>query len=1370
MAQAIHGPRVRCPRPRLFIAPVLLVILSLWHSAAHAQTCPAPWSSASSVFGTFYIQGTGNAASAPYALSVNQVETMLAVMPAQLGACAWAAYPALGIGQIRDSVTLHDQFTEDLCTPDPPQKDNWDVSGSSAQPQLSMGISGPFNAYSFGAGGSGNGIFTANGCLAQTTQPLLITWGPLTGINPQNLPMPDTAELSGVSYFSDAPVDVGSTLQANWNMAWSFSPVADDSCEDCKRQLLGMSASDISVRSQSLGEDLPIAGTPFFLHYESSRAMGRAGVDVVAMNDAHALGGWTLSVHHVLEPLLQLYCAGGSCTPYAKVPKALFLGNGDERADDRVQAAYPLNGYLYVAAEDGSELYAFDTHGIHRQTVRALTGALRYTFAYDAFNRLASITDESNNVTTIQRDASGNPTAIVAPFGQTTTLLVDLHGYLSQVTDPAGHATLLTNSVSGLLTKLTDPKGKTYTFQYDTYGRLSQHADPAGGSISLARTENASGFTITETTALGRIDSYQVGFTSVVAQTGRQFTNTWQSGLQATESSVLAAGQVNESGALPDGTSYSLVKSPDPRWGIQVPIAASETESLGNLTMSIARSRTISLRNAANPFSLRSQTDTETINGRTYQSVYTATSRSFVDTSPIGRQVTRMFDAKERPISVEVAGLAATQITYNAHGQVASISQGTRSTSLGYDAQGRLHSITNPLGQKSTFAHDPDGHLTSAIFPDGRSIQLGYDLNGNLTSVTPPGRGAHKFSYSATNMTTGYTPPPVPGTGETKFTYNVDQDLTAITRPDGQKVTFAYDTAGRVKTLTSPSASIHYLYDTVTGNLSSATIPGGEKITYGYNGPLLTSWALSGAVKGSVGRTYDDNFEISSQTVNGANTVNFGYDADGLLLQSGTLQLAYSSTNALLTGSSLGLATDSRSYDSYGDLANYSASYGSTVLYSVAITRDAAARVTTVAENVSGSSNTWDYAYDLSGRLVTVTLNGATAASYTYDTNSNRSSVSTSQGTTSATYDAQDRLLSYGVLTYTYTTNGEVAGAAAGSQSTTYQYDALGYLIGATLPNGTVISYVLDSEHNRVGKSVNGVQRAGFLYDAGDVVAQLDGSNKLVAQFIYGVASNAPDYMIKAGVTYRIFSDPLGSPRLIVNTSNGQVVQRLDYDAFGNVTNDTNPGFQPFGFAGGLYDPDTGLLHLHARDYDPRTGRFISKDPILFAGSSANLYGYVLNDPVNLTDPSGLKPCARCKDKKPPQTKPPTPPPNGHAAANKVGEQVVKEVAGESARQVVKNADNIEGVPEKMPGADLPSSPKAIKETEKLQEHAQKQACESVAPTSNVIEDLWKKASDALSGNPQNTPKKDTTTLTPEQQSLQQQAQKGANDPAKNAY
>src|SRR5690606_7364521 len=118
--------------------------------------------------------------------------------------------------------------------------------------------------------------------------------------------------------------------------------------------------------------------------------------------------------------------------------------------------------------------------------------------------------------------------------------------------------------------------------------------------------------------------------------------------------------------------------------------------------------------------------------------------------------------------------------------------------------------------------------------------------------------------------------------------------------------------------------------------------------------------------------------------------------------------------------------------------------------------------------------------------------------------------------------------------------------------------------------------------------------------------------------------SHSPDLMLRGGSAYRLVKDELGSVRLVIDTTTGAVAQAIEYDEFGKVKADTNPGFQPFGFAGGLYDSATGLVRFGARDYDPSLGRWTAKDPIRFDGNQANFYAYAANDPVNEVDPSGL--------------------------------------------------------------------------------------------------------------------------------------------------
>jgi RHS repeat-associated protein len=112
--------------------------------------------------------------------------------------------------------------------------------------------------------------------------------------------------------------------------------------------------------------------------------------------------------------------------------------------------------------------------------------------------------------------------------------------------------------------------------------------------------------------------------------------------------------------------------------------------------------------------------------------------------------------------------------------------------------------------------------------------------------------------------------------------------------------------------------------------------------------------------------------------------------------------------------------------------------------------------------------------------------------------------------------------------------------------------------------------------------------------------------------------------MIKDSVKYKLVSDHLGSIRFVVNANSGTILQELEYSAFGEVLKDTNPGFQPFGYAGGIYDVDTKLVKFGARDYNSFTGRWMQKDPIRFGGGDENLYRYVGNDALTKTDPSGL--------------------------------------------------------------------------------------------------------------------------------------------------
>ena len=191
-------------------------------------------------------------------------------------------------------------------------------------------------------------------------------------------------------------------------------------------------------------------------------------------------------------------------------------------------------------------------------------------------------------------------------------------------------------------------------------------------------------------------------------------------------------------------------------------------------------------------------------------------------------------------------------------------------------------------------------------------------------------------------------------------------------------------------------------------------------------------------------------------------------------------------------------------------------------------------------------------------------------------------------------------------------------------EALSYTYDRTGELLGVTGAAAGDVTYAYDAAGRRVERRVAGVVTDRFVYGAGGgPLARLDADGRLAQRFIGGSRAHVPDVMLMGERRLALLTDHRGSVRLVVDADTGEIAQRLDYDAWGRVLTDTQPGFQPFGFAGGLYEPATGLVQLGGRWYDPETGRFLTPDRAGFGGGDPNLYAYAGNDPVNRIDPSG---------------------------------------------------------------------------------------------------------------------------------------------------
>jgi RHS repeat-associated protein len=915
--------------------------------------------------------------------------------------------------------------------------------------------------------------------------------------------------------------------------------------------------------------------------------------------------------------LLSGHCKGVS----AGADGSIFV-SADSSIDrfDQVLPQY-RNAAFRVVSQDGGEVYEFSDLGRHLRTIDALTNATMLTFGYDGQGRLTSITDTDTNVTTVQRDGTGVATAIVSPYGETTTLTIDGNGRLTQVRDPANATVTLGYATGGLLQTVTDPRANVASrFTYDSLGRVTREENAIGGSQNFARTVSDQGDTVRVTDGLSRTRS---SFHTRGQNRDETTVAVDAAGLQTTSTNRLDGVAATTS---PNQVVVTQSTIPDPRFGAQVRNTTKSTVRLpDNSTADVFVGRKVQLSNPTDPASLVSQTDTLVVAGQTFRGVYTVATRTFVTTSPEGRSSTMQLDANGRVMQVTTAGLAPINYAYDTRGRLASVTQGDRTETYAYNAQGRLASVTDPLTRVTSFNYDAAGRVTSEALPGARTVGFAYDSTGNLTSLTPPGKPAHTFAYNAVNLPTGYQAPTVSGsTGTTSYAYSVQKELLSLTRPDSQVVSVGYDATGRPAGITTAEGTHGIGYDASTGQVTSLAAPHGVAQSMTYNGALPTGTSWTGPVTGNVQYTYDNAFRLSGILVNGNSIAGPSYDRDGLPITNGFLQMTYRSDNGLLENLSAANYTGRWSYDSLAQVGIYAVTYDLTgdTLFRAAYTYDKLGRITQLAERVQADTATYVYGYDAAGRLATVQKSGATIAAYTYDLNGNRLQATYPSGNVVGTVDNQDRLLSYGANTYAYTGNGELKLKVTGTDSTKYRYDAFGNLRDVYLPTSDHIEYVIDAQQRRIGRKLNGTLQKGWLYQSQlAIAAEVDASGAVVKTFEYATHANVPDWMYANGVSYRIVTDHLGSVRLVVDV-NGAVAQRIDYDAYGRVLTNTNPGFQPFGYAGGLLDDATGLTRFGARDYDTEAGRWTIQDPSGLAGGW-NPYAHSLGDPVNIEDPDG---------------------------------------------------------------------------------------------------------------------------------------------------
>ena len=578
--------------------------------------------------------------------------------------------------------------------------------------------------------------------------------------------------------------------------------------------------------------------------------------------------------------------------------------------------------------------------------------------------------------------------------------------------------------------------------------------------------------------------------------------------------------------------------------------------------------------------------------------------------------------------SSSVTGFYDTSYAYDGEGRLASVTVGAddaaRTVSYTYGTRGNLASVTDALDRTTTFAYDDVDQLTAITRPDNTSVRFAYDANGNMTLLTTPmTQKKHSYAYNGVDKPVSYQTPLENLYG---YTYDKDRRLTAVTMPSGKAISYVY-TDGQLERVATPEGTIDYTYS-CPGKVAQITF-GDQSVAYTWDGPLLTSRTLAGSLDAAISYTYDDNLQLAAMTYAGAETV-FERDADDLLTKAGDFSITRNAGNGSVEAvgdtASGGSFTVSFGLNGFGELETQTNQVNGTDVYALSLQRNKGGQITSKTETIEDETTTYTYAYDDLGRLTEVRANDGLVEQYMYGGNGWRtweynSLLGISDRTFS--YDASDRLLTAGDSTYAYDADGYLQTKTTPDGVTTYTYDTRGALRSVSLPDSRLIEYTIDPLGRRIAKSINGTVEEKYLWQGMTrLLAVYDGNDTLKYRFQYA-GGRMPVSVETDGTTYYLHYDQLGSLIALTGTDGG-ILKRVTYDSFGNITKDTKPGFSVLGFAGGLYDPDTGLVRFGYRDYDPEIGRWTSKDPIGFDGGDANLYGYVFSDPVNLVDPNGL--------------------------------------------------------------------------------------------------------------------------------------------------
>ncbi|MCM2357750.1 MAG: DUF6531 domain-containing protein [Geobacteraceae bacterium] len=944
---------------------------------------------------------------------------------------------------------------------------------------------------------------------------------------------------------------------------------------------------------------------------------------------------------------------------------------------------YTLSNGAYVSRTGDYSTLVKNADGTFTLTQK---DGLKYNFGQNG--KISSIIDRNGNTASFTY-TNGNLTAITDPVGRATALSYDAANHVISITDPAGNGYTFTYNgntlasvtypdggvwrytydANAFMLSKTDPLGKTTTYGYDDNHHVASSTDPEGKTRSIAYPQ---GSDVTKTTTFTEKD----GGVWTYAYDTQKGTLTSKTDPQGGVTSYTYDANGNRlSSTTPDGTTTSYAYDASGNMTSMTDALNQATtytyNTYGQVTSVTDPQGKVTSYNYDTKGNLASFTDPA---GTTTRYEYDAKGNVTKVTDPAGQTTSFTYDQYGNLSSVTDPAGATSGFTFDAAGNVTSQTDPNGATTrFEYNVKNQLIKVTDPQGNVTSNTYDVNGNRISQTDANGNTTLFAYNYKGQLIKVTDPLGNSTTYTYGATGC-------PSCGGGVDK--------LTAVTDAKGNTTSYSYDALGRLAKETDPLGNATtYGYDAkgkliaktdANGNTVSQTYdPAGRLIGKGYPDGTQESFVYDGsgnllnwqAPRENITSTYDAANRLTAKTYqNLGKGIKYEYDVSGrksamIDVEGGRTVYAYDVSGRVTKITDPAGNWASYSYDTSWRRSGVSYSNGTSTTY----TFDTAGRLLNMTNSgPSGVISSYQYTYDKVGNRLTVKEAGGNSTTYTYDKlyrltaydetrpDANKGSfeydpvgnrtkmllarkfIAGDSRSFTYTYNQGNQLLdimekgrhSPIETVFGYDKNGSLASQAVTQGKTTaitsYLYDYLNRLSQVTTPDGkTVTIDNLTDGFSRLAKSTSdGTTK--FIHDGMSVLAEYDATGNRSARYTLGTGTDEIIARKDSTGTYFYHYDGLGSVTTITD-STGKIVAKYDYEPFGRQKETSSSTINnPYTFTGREWDKETGLYHNGARYYDPMDGRFISKDPSGFTDST-NLYVYVLNNPINAIDPTGLE-------------------------------------------------------------------------------------------------------------------------------------------------